>query len=217
MGIDDMFKKKFGDGTVDPFGVDKPQVMPTSNNELLLTPQLPGMVELLKNDHNKYGQITDTRFRIPVTVGNETDVWVYDSKEERDINVQNFQEHAINIFSSLNKWYTASSIYGEVIGLKELAYKTWLAQTKYTIRRQYNPSGIKASEKLTEAALDEIIIIEFGRAYSEYNADLITLRYMKELIDKAIIRSLEEKSKQMLILGGQFRDERKQQEFLIRQ
>lgn len=196
MGFDSLFKDKLNSVSVIP----TPAVQ--GQSELVLDVVTKKLVEMIQTKEHELGKVSDTFYRIPVPIGDGVETWEYSSALERDINVTNFQEHVINISDSICKWNTASSIYGEILAARELAYNMWYIKQMYMVR-----TNNVESKKLTESALKEICLVNNYAEYAKMNMELINLRAMKEMIDDAIIKSLFEKSKQLITLGAQLRQE----------
>lgn len=152
-----------------------------------------------------FGQVSDILFRIPVLINGEVEIWEYDTLAERDINMQNFQDHVVNISHSICKWNTASQIYNEIIEIKQLEYNNWAAKSMYVLRQQ----KMAVDKKLTEASIKELFVVENEPIDTKLKLELLYLKGTKSIIDNAIIKSLNEKSKHLVTIGLQYRQEYK--------
>ena len=183
----------------------KPQVQPTQVNKVAIqdtwVSAVGQMVTMLKSKSD-FGQVSDVLFRIPVLINGKVEVWEYNTMLERDINVQNFQQHVINIADSICKWNLASQIYNEIIELKQMEYDNWKAKSMYIIRQQNSND-----KKVTEAALKELYTMSNEQIDTPKRLELLYLTGTKNVIDNAIIKSLNEKSKHLVTIGLQYRTE----------
>lgn len=183
----------------------KPQVQPAQVNKVAIqdtwVSAVGQMVTMLKSKSD-FGQVSDVLFRIPVLINGKVEVWEYNTMLERDINVQNFQQHVINIADSICKWNLASQIYNEIIELKQMEYDNWKAKSMYIIRQQNSND-----KKVTEAALKELYIMSNEQIDTPKRLELLYLTGTKNVIDNAIIKSLNEKSKHLVTIGLQYRTE----------
>lgn len=182
-----------------------PQVQPKQVNKVAIqdtwVSAVGQMVTMLKSKSD-FGQVSDVLFRIPVLINGNVEVWEYNTMLERDINVQNFQQHVINIADSICKWNLASQIYNEIIELKQMEYDNWKAKSMYIIRQQNSND-----KKVTEAALKELYIMSNEPIDTPKRLELLYLTGTKNVIDNAIIKSLNEKSKHLVTIGLQYRTE----------
>lgn len=183
----------------------KPQVQPAQVNKVAIqdtwVSAVGQMVTMLKSKSD-FGQVSDVLFRIPVLINGKVEVWEYNTMLERDINVQNFQQHVINIADSICKWNLASQIYNEIIELKQMEYDNWKAKSMYIIRQQNSND-----KKVTEAALKELYTMSNEQIDTPKRLELLYLTGTKNVIDNAIIKSLNEKSKHLVTIGLQYRTE----------
>ena len=183
----------------------KPQVQPAQVNKVAIqdtwVSAVGQMVTMLKSKSD-FGQVSDVLFRIPVLINGKVEVWEYNTMLERDINVQNFQQHVINIADSICKWNLASQIYNEIIELKQMEYDNWKAKSMYIIRQQNS-----SDKKVTEAALKELYTMGNEQIDTPKRLELLYLTGTKNVIDNAIIKSLNEKSKHLVTIGLQYRTE----------
>ena len=183
----------------------KPQVQPAQVNKVAIqdtwVSAVGQMVTMLKSKSD-FGQVSDVLFRIPVLINGKVEVWEYNTMLERDINVQNFQQHVINIADSICKWNLASQIYNEIIELKQMEYDNWKAKSMYIIRQQNSND-----KKVTEAALRELYTMSNEQIDTPKRLELLYLTGTKNVIDNAIIKSLNEKSKHLVTIGLQYRTE----------
>ena len=159
------------------------------------------LVSMLKSKSD-FGQVSDILFRIPVLINGAIEIWEYDTSKERDINAQNFQQHVVNIYDSICKWNTASQIYNELVELKQMEYDTWKAKSMYIVRQQY-----ANDKKMTESALKEVFMMQNEEIDTPKRLELLYLNGTKSVIDNAIIKSLNEKSKHLITIGLQYRNE----------
>ena len=159
------------------------------------------LVSMLKSKSD-FGQVSDILFRIPVLINGAIEIWEYDISKERDINAQNFQQHVVNISDSICKWNTASQIYNELVELKQMEYDTWKAKSMYIVRQQY-----ANDKKMTESALKEVFMMQNEEIDTPKRLELLYLNGTKSVIDNAIIKSLNEKSKHLITIGLQYRNE----------
>ena len=204
MGFDKLYKDNFGQTVPEQSATQDSSVINLNIDTQSRVSMIPQeeLVKELKDKGHELGRVADTLYKIPVPIGNSIEYWEYRSDVERDININNFQEHVINISDSICKWNTASSIYGEIIAAKELAYNVWYNRQMYMTR-----TNNVDNRKLTESALKEIFMVNNYAEYVSKSMELINLKAMKDLIDDAIIKSLFEKSKQLITLGAQLRQE----------
>lgn len=183
----------------------KPQVQPAQVNKVAIqdtwVSAVGQMVTMLKSKSD-FGQVSDVLFRIPILINGKVEVWEYNTMLERDINVQNFQQHVINIADSICKWNLASQIYNEIIELKQMEYDNWKAKSMYIIRQQNSND-----KKVTEAALKELYTMSNEQIDTPKRLELLYLTGTKNVIDNAIIKSLNEKSKHLVTIGLQYRTE----------
>ena len=159
------------------------------------------LVSMLKSKSD-FGQVSDILFRIPVLINGAIEIWEYDTSKERDINAQNFQQHVVNISDSICIWNTASQIYNELVELKQMEYDTWKAKSMYIVRQQY-----ANDKKMTESALKEVFMMQNEEIDTPKRLELRYLNGTKSVIDNAIIKSLNEKSKHLITIGLQYRNE----------
>lgn len=205
MGTFDTINKQFN--LRQDYGNTQPTIQVTElsqNRVQLKDPWVKAVGELVTMLKTKsdFGQVSDVLFKIPVLVNGNIEVWEYDSSKERDINQMNFQQHVINISDSICKWNTASQIYNEIIELRQMEYDNWRAKSMYILRQQYS-----SDKKMTEAAIKEIFIMENELIDTPKRIELLYLKGTKEVIDNAIIKSLNEKSKHLVTIGLQYRAE----------
>lgn len=205
MGTFDTINKQFN--LRQDYGNAQPTIQVTElsqNRVQLKDPWVKAVGELVTMLKTKsdFGQVSDVLFKIPVLVNGNIEVWEYDSSKERDINQMNFQQHVINISDSICKWNTASQIYNEIIELRQMEYDNWRAKSMYILRQQYS-----SDKKMTEAAIKEIFIMENELIDTPKRIELLYLKGTKEVIDNAIIKSLNEKSKHLVTIGLQYRAE----------
>ena len=111
-------------------------------------------------------------------------------------------EHGVNISDSICKWNTASQIYNELVELKQMEYDTWKAKSMYIVRQQY-----ANDKKMTESALKEVFMMQNEEIDTPKRLELLYLNGTKSVIDNAIIKSLNEKSKHLITIGLQYRNE----------
>lgn len=207
MGTFDAINRQFNlrqgydDGTIRQNTVSDNGINPKVQ---LKDPWVKGVGELVTMLKTKsdFGQVSDVLFRIPVLVNGSIEIWEYDSSKERDINQMNFQQHVVNISDSICKWNTASQIYNEIIELRQMEYDNWKAKSMYILRQQ-NASD----KKMTESAIKEMFIMENEAIDTPKRIELLYLNGTKDVIDNAIIKSLNEKSKHLVTIGLQYRAE----------
>ena len=83
-----------------------------------------------------------------------------------------------------------------------MEYDNWKAKSMYIIRQQNSND-----KKVTEAALKELYTMSNEQIDTPKRLELLYLTGTKNVIDNAIIKSLNEKSKHLVTIGLQYRTE----------
>ena len=83
-----------------------------------------------------------------------------------------------------------------------MEYDTWKAKSMYIVRQQY-----ANDKKMTESALKEVFMMQNEEIDTPKRLELLYLNGTKSVIDNAIIKSLNEKSKHLITIGLQYRNE----------